>query len=134
ALVLLDMVGDKDYSLIDVPDFSPELTSIFKKASVDAFGVNFFTQTPPGVEDDYVPFLAEKIPVIDIFDFLCGPSGLEYWHTPEDTIDKLDRRSLERTGTLVLTALPSLEKMVSKALQSGTATKPKEGAGARRTA
>jgi glutaminyl-peptide cyclotransferase len=125
ALVLLDMVGDKDYSLVDVPDFSPELTAIFKKASADAFGVNFFTQTPRGMEDDYVPFLAEKIPVIDLIDFLYGPSGQEYWHTPEDTIDKLDKRSLERTGTLVLTALPSVEKMVSKALQAGPATKPK---------
>ena len=118
ALVLLDLVGDKDYSLVDYPtDFSPELTAIFKNASIETFGVNFFTQTPPDLEDDYVPFMAEKIPVIDLIDFQYGPSGLEYWHTPEDTIDKLDQRSLERTGTLVLAALPDVEKMVAKGLQ-----------------
>jgi glutaminyl-peptide cyclotransferase len=126
ALVLLDLVGDKDYSLVDYPtDFSPELTAIFKNASIQTFGVNFFTQTPSDLEDDYVPFMAEKIPVIDIIDFQYGPSGLEYWHTPEDTIDKLDQRSLERTGTLVLAALPHVEKMVAKGLQvSGSGGAP----------
>ena len=61
--------------------------------------------------------MEEKIPVIDLIDFEYGPIGnLDYWHTHEDTIDKLSQRSLERTGTLVLAALPDVEKMVLRGL------------------
>jgi hypothetical protein len=120
ALVLLDMVGDKDFSLANSTDFSPELLSIFVKASKAIFGVDFFCQPQGSMGDDYVPFMAEKIPVIDLIDFEYGPIGnLDYWHTHEDTIDKLSQRSLERTGTLVLAALPDVEKMVLRGLAAG---------------
>jgi glutaminyl-peptide cyclotransferase len=117
ALVLLDMVGDKDYSLAQSADFSPELVAIFKKASIDTFGVDFFVQAmrgPGSLRDDFTPFLAEKVPCIDLIDFEYGPLGnLDYWHTHEDTLDKLSQRSLERTGTLVLAALPAVEAMLA---------------------
>ena len=74
-----------------------------------------------------MPFLDEKIPVIDLIDFEYGPGGSHaYWHTQEDTIDKLDKRSLERTGTLVLTALPAVEKMVLKGILAGAPKAPVE--------
>jgi hypothetical protein len=117
TLVLLDMVGDKDYSLANSTDFSPELLSIFVKHSKATFGVDFFIQPHGQMGDDYTPFMEEKIPVIDIIDFEYGPAGnLDYWHTHEDTIDKLSQKSLERTGTLVLAALPDVEKMVLRGL------------------
>lgn len=126
ALVLLDLVGDIDYSLANSDDFSRELLAIFKKASTDTFGVDFFVQRHADLGDDHDPFVKKGIPAIDLIDFEYGPAGTRaYWHTQEDTIDKLSVRSLERTGTLVLKALPEVEKMVSKGLPAGTTTKPK---------
>ena len=93
ALVLLDLVGDKDYSLVEYPtEFSPELIAIFKNASIETFGVEFLRADRRRTSsDDYVPFMAEKIPVIDLIDFQYGPLGnLDYWHTREDTLDKLE--------------------------------------------
>jgi hypothetical protein len=123
ALVLLDLVGDKDYSLVEDSKFSPELMAIFKDASKDVFGVDFFVQQRP-IGDDHDPFLEAGIPAIDIIDFEYGRDGnLDYWHTPEDTIDKLSTRSLERTGTMVLKALPQVEAMVLKGLNPTTRPK-----------
>jgi hypothetical protein len=117
ALILLDLVGDKDYSLVADPEFSPELMAIFKDASKEALGVNFFVQERT-VGDDHDPFVEAGVPAINLIDFEYGRDGnLDYWHTPEDTIDKLSARSLERTGTLVLTALPRVEAMVTKGLK-----------------
>jgi glutaminyl-peptide cyclotransferase len=117
TLILLDLVGDKDYSLRDDEvNFSRELVAIFKKASVKTFGVDFFVQRGT-VGDDHIPF-KDLMPVIDIIDFeYRSPTNVEYWHTKEDTIDKLSARSLERTGTLVLAALPEVEAMVRKTVR-----------------
>jgi glutaminyl-peptide cyclotransferase len=124
ALVLLDLVGDIDYSLANSEDFSKELVGIFKKASVETFGVDFFVQQHAHLGDDHEPFVKKGIPAIDLIDFEYGRGGSrEYWHTPLDTIDKLSVRSLERTGTLVLKALPEVEKMVLKGLSVGTTSR-----------
>jgi Zn-dependent M28 family amino/carboxypeptidase len=126
ALVLLDLVGDKDYSLSEHHSFSRELLAIFKNASKEVFGVDFFVQWHQELGDDHDPFVEKGIPAIDLIDFEYGRGGsLEYWHTQEDTIDKLSERSLERTGTLVLKALPEVENMVVKGLKAGATTKPK---------
>jgi glutaminyl-peptide cyclotransferase len=46
---------------------------------------------------------------VDIIDFDYGP-GNSYWHTQEDTLDKLGAESLEKIGRLVLAMLPQLQK------------------------
>ncbi len=113
AFVLLDMVGDADWSLVrDPKSCSAQLISIFEEASRDVFGVNFLVQQTE-VSDDHIPFKEAGVLAMDLIDFEYGPNGnREYWHTPKDTIDKLSVRSLERTGTLVLAALPKIEAIV----------------------
>jgi glutaminyl-peptide cyclotransferase len=60
--------------------------------------------------DDHVPFLAAGMPAIDIIDFEYGsaPGLNDYWHTPQDTMDKLDAGSLETVGRVVIHVLNSL--------------------------
>jgi Zn-dependent M28 family amino/carboxypeptidase len=43
--------------------------------------------------DDHVPFRERGIPAIDIIDF-----DYPYWHTTQDTADKVSAESLERVG------------------------------------
>ena len=46
--------------------------------------------------DDHTPFIENDIVAIDIIDF-----DYPYWHTTEDTIDKLSTESLEVIGRTI---------------------------------
>jgi hypothetical protein len=37
-------------------------------------------------------------------------NGEEYWHTKEDTLDKISAKSLKIVGDVVLTSLPKIEE------------------------
>ncbi|MCK5054160.1 MAG: M28 family peptidase, partial [Anaerolineales bacterium] len=43
--------------------------------------------------DDHLPFLHKGIPAVDIIDF-----DYPYWHTLDDTVDKVSADSLEQVG------------------------------------
>ena len=62
-----------------------------------------FTQTD-GVIDDHVPMLNVGIPAIDFIDIRYGENATKwegYWHTHEDTPDKVSDESLARIGRLI---------------------------------
>ncbi|NIQ57793.1 MAG: SUMF1/EgtB/PvdO family nonheme iron enzyme, partial [Gemmatimonadetes bacterium] len=48
------------------------------------------------IYDDHVPFARRGIPAVDIIDF-----DYPYWHTTQDTPDKVSAESLERVGRLL---------------------------------
>ena len=54
-----------------------------------------------GMDDDHMPFLKAGIPSVDLIDFTYGYNNV-FWHTPEDTVDKLGPQSLAITGDVVL--------------------------------
>ncbi len=47
----------------------------------------------PSVLDDHTPFLQRGVPAVDIIDF-----SYPYWHTEEDTLDKVSAESLAAVG------------------------------------
>jgi glutaminyl-peptide cyclotransferase len=117
AYIVADMVGDADLHLTHVyPGDVPLWSTINPLASAlglveteqDCSGnlgrdvVNLSIST--GVIDDHVPALNKGIPAIDLIDIRYGP-GAEafggYWHTHEDTPDKVSAQSLEDVGRLI---------------------------------
>jgi hypothetical protein len=62
------------------------------------------------VEDDHIPFLRAGVPAVDIID-LENPT----WHTPQDTLEFVNARSLQIVGDVVLAALPDIEKRLASA-------------------
>ena len=52
------------------------------------------------MKDDHVPFLEAGMKAIDLIDFSYGPEN-SWWHTPDDTPDKVSRDSLQKSGSLV---------------------------------
>ena len=57
-----------------------------------------------GVIDDHVPMLNVGIPAIDFIDIRYGENATEwqgYWHTHEDTPDKVSAESLAHIGRLI---------------------------------
>jgi hypothetical protein len=47
--------------------------------------------------------------VADLIDFNYGPNN-SYWHTPQDTMDKLSAQSLEDVGSVVLRTIQLLSQ------------------------
>jgi glutaminyl-peptide cyclotransferase len=107
AVVIADMVGDRDLTLTLPRNSSPLLMqAIF--AAAERQGIRSYIHLAEGaVLDDHVPFLDAGFPAIDLIDFHYGsePDLNEYWHTTQDTLDKLSADSLELTGRLILTFL-----------------------------
>jgi Zn-dependent M28 family amino/carboxypeptidase len=47
------------------------------------------------------------VPAVDLIDLDYGP-GNRYWHTPDDTVDKVSARSMEIVGEVVLKTVERL--------------------------
>lgn len=107
AVILLDLVGDKDLRLTSEQNSTPWLRKLFDKAIVKAgYGKHLGAQ-PQTLSDDHLPFKALSVPVLDLIDFEYGPFN-SYWHTSDDTIDKCSEESLNAIGQMTLAGLKAL--------------------------
>lgn len=98
--ILWDMIGNKDLTITLPPDSPPQLAKgIFNAA--DALGLRrHFSYLDRNLLDDHVPLTSAtqaNIPTIDLIDF-----DYMYWHTAEDTLDKLSPDSLQTVGAVTL--------------------------------
>jgi len=73
------------------------------------YAEHFIPQVGPRLIDDHRPFLGQGIPALDIIDF-----DYPYWHTTEDTCDKLDIDSLARVGRVVEETLENRRLDIAK--------------------
>ena len=109
AMILVDMIGDRDLSINRDAHSAPWLTDIIWDAAARlGYGRHFSRELMP-VEDDHVPFLKLGVPATLLIDFSYPP-----WHTAEDTVDKVSAQSLGVVGEVLLEALPSVELHLSK--------------------
>jgi glutaminyl-peptide cyclotransferase len=109
AMVLFDLVGDCELEIPLETYSDRDLYELFEEAASDQPLDPFGGKTGP-VSDDHLPFLEEGIPAVDLIDFTYGPgpSPGEYWHTPEDTLDKVCPESLDAVGEAALEAIPRI--------------------------
>jgi glutaminyl-peptide cyclotransferase len=111
AMVLFDLVGDCDLQVPLEANSDAALYAVFEAAAqeVDGSGDPFGGETS-GVLDDHIPFAEAGIPALDLIDFTYGPgpSPGAWWHTTEDTLDKVCPESLDAVGEAALNALPRL--------------------------
>ena len=97
AVIIVDMIGDADQQLYWERNSTPELKqSLWAIAAALGYGDYFLPEEKYTIIDDHVPFLERGIPAIDIIDF-----DYPYWHTTQDTADKVSPDSLERVGRVV---------------------------------
>ncbi|MCE9614158.1 MAG: M28 family peptidase [Lentisphaerae bacterium] len=110
AVILLDMIGDRDLSVTIPRNGTPELVSA-ALAAADAQGCRAqFGLFPGDILDDHVPFLERAMPAVDLIDFHYGsaPGRNDYWHTEQDTLDKISPDSLQTVGRVVIRMLDKL--------------------------
>jgi Zn-dependent M28 family amino/carboxypeptidase len=109
ALILVDMIGDRDLAIRREAHSAMWLTQIIWDAAARlGHGRHFLRDTIP-VEDDHVPFLRVGVPSTLLIDFDFPP-----WHTAADTLDKVSAESLTVVGQTLLEALPSVEHHLSR--------------------
>jgi glutaminyl-peptide cyclotransferase len=112
ALLLVDMVGDADLNIERDSNSTPWLEDVVGQAAARlGYSSHFFARTL-GMEDDHLPFAREGVPAADLIDFSYGPptdnGGGAYWHTAQDTMDKLSAESLKIVGGVVLETIQLL--------------------------
>ena len=109
ALINVDMIGDKDLDLLYDENSDPKLRDlVWDLADRLGYGAHF-PRAQTGIEDDHIPFIRAGVPALDLIDFTFGPNN-SYWHTPQDTMDKLSAKSFDIVGTVVLDAIRKLEE------------------------
>ena len=109
ALILLDMIGDRDLDIQYETNSTKSLMDLVWETAKSEGLESILSGYRGAIEDDHIPFLGIGIPSVDIIDLNYGP-GHSYWHTAEDTLDKISAESLEKTGRLVLAFLARLQK------------------------
>jgi glutaminyl-peptide cyclotransferase len=93
GVVVVDMVGDADLQIYYERNSTQSLSeSIWAVAAEQGFK-QFIQESKFTILDDHIPFLQHKIPSTDLIDF-----DYPYWHTTQDTLDKLSVESLYVVG------------------------------------
>ncbi|MGB8644945.1 MAG: M28 family peptidase [Anaerolineae bacterium] len=97
AVIILDMIGDADQNIYYEQNSDKDLQQeIWSIAARLGYSKQFIPQFKYSMSDDHTPFLEQGIRAVDMIDF-----DYPYWHTTQDTADKVSAASLERTGRVM---------------------------------
>lgn len=110
AFVLADMIGDADLNVDRDTDSTPWLQDVVYEAATRLGDQSHFFVRALPMEDDHIPFVRKGVPSVDLIDFSYGYNNV-FWHTTQDTVDKLSPKSLEISGSVILETIRILDKM-----------------------
>ncbi len=98
AGVVLDMIGDRDLNIGLPVDTDPFMARRLLQAAAELGFADFFAVGDREIIDDHTPLNLVGIPAMDIIDLDYQP----YWHTAQDTLDRLSPDSLTIVGQTTL--------------------------------
>src|SRR5580693_4041 len=107
AMILVDMVGPDHPVYKRETNSTSWLTDILWSTAARLGYGNVFVNDPSDITDDHISFTKRNVPSVDISDL-----EVPYWHKPQDTLDKVDPRTLAITGHVLIASLPELEKRI----------------------
>ena len=108
AMILMDMMGYKDLRLGRADLGTAWLQDLVWQTGKQ-LGYKEFVDAPEGVgDDDHSPFLKAGIDSLDIIQLNSYP----YWHTKDDTLDKVSAKSLKIVGDAIIASLPKIEERI----------------------
>ena len=103
--VVWDMVGDRDLQIYQEGNSvagAPEVVDrVWARARELGYGSVFRDRVGYTMTDDHVPLLEAGVRAIDVIDF----DDVPWWHTTEDTIDKVSAESLKIVGDVAVALL-----------------------------
>jgi glutaminyl-peptide cyclotransferase len=104
AVIILDMIGDRDLGVALPRNCTARLCSLVFDVARDQGVRSSFMLGKQAVLDDHVPFIEKGMPAVNLIDFQFGsaPGLNDYWHTTEDSIDKISAESLQSVGKVTV--------------------------------
>jgi len=83
-VVIVGMVGDADQNIFIEKSSDASLVAEIWQVAAELGIQTFIAEPKYQLLDDQTPYLINDIPAIDSIDF-----GYLYWHTTQDTLDKI---------------------------------------------
>ena len=110
VFLLADMIGDSDLNVERDTNSTPWVEDVVYEAATRLGDQSHFFGREMAVGDDHMPFVKRGVPSADLIDFNYGYNDV-FWHTTQDTVDKLSPNSLQIVGSVVLETIRILDKM-----------------------
>jgi glutaminyl-peptide cyclotransferase len=92
--IIIDMIGDADLNIFQEKYSDQFLTETIWEIANNLGYNQFIPVQKYRILDDHLPFIKAGIPAIDIIDI-----DYPFWHTTQDTLDKVSAQSLKVIGT-----------------------------------
>jgi glutaminyl-peptide cyclotransferase len=108
AVILADMVGPKNLVIRRESNSMGWLVSLVWSTAARLGYSNIFINDERAIEDDHLPFMKRHVASVDIID-LIDYQNAGYWHTDQDTMDKVSARSLGIVGHVILATMQDLQ-------------------------
>jgi glutaminyl-peptide cyclotransferase len=109
AFILADMLGDRDLDVQRDMNSTPWLEDLIYQAASQYGWQSYFFENKTYDEDDHLPFVHRGVPCADLIDLNYG-YGNSWWHTADDTMDKLSAKSLTIAGDTILETIHLLNQ------------------------
>ncbi len=94
AMILVDMIGDADQQVYYERNSDATLSqALWGIAGQLGYAERIIPEYRYAMLDDHIPFVQRGVPAVDMIDF-----DYPYWHTTQDTPDKVSAESLEAIG------------------------------------
>jgi Zn-dependent M28 family amino/carboxypeptidase len=108
ALINIDMIGQKNLHVVyELNSAATIRAMVWNAAQALGYSTAFPRSGGGAIADDHIPFLNEGVKALDIIDF---DSQSTFWHTPQDTMDKLSPESFEIVGRVIVRVIADLEQ------------------------
>ncbi len=110
AFILVDLVGGKNPHFLRDGESTVWLKDyVWGVAGNLGYGEIFGKASTNFGGDDHYSFTARKVPSVDIMD-LDTKNDVPYWHTSDDTMDKISAKTLAVVGHVVLESVKGLQE------------------------
>jgi len=110
AVILADMIGQYGLQIPKESSSTKWLADLVWKTGDRLGHKSIFVNREIGaISDDHDPFLSRGVSAVDIID-LNDYSSEGYWHTPQDTLDKVSPLNVAIVGYVILESVGELQK------------------------
>jgi glutaminyl-peptide cyclotransferase len=104
AFLLADIVGSRTLRFKRESNSTKALTDLVWTTAARLGYSGVFVRDETAIEDDHLSFLKRGVPCVDVIDL-----EIPYWHTPQDTLDKISSKSLAVVGHVFVESIKQLQ-------------------------
>jgi len=104
AMLLADIVGSRTLRIKREASSTKALTDLVWGTAARLGYAEIFVNESTPIEDDHLSFLKRGVPCVDVIDL-----QIPYWHTPQDTLDKISAKNLAIVGHVFVESVKQLQ-------------------------